>query len=201
MNLEKPNNSQPTNNNDYYAPPETMDDYYDDDDYYEENDSTWYHLSGRIGRLRYLTYYMFATFLLGIIMGLSVVFVLFIGNDNILTNIFSIIVSIFYLAYFIYVVFIYTIRRLNDLDKTGWLCLLMFIPIVNIIFYLYLMLVRGTEGVNDYGNPPRPNKAIHYIGGLFPFFIAILGILMAIALPAYQDYVKRAEQVRIEMQE
>lgn len=47
-----------------------------------------------------------------------------------------------------------TIRRLHDMNKSGWWFLLFFIPIVNVIFYLYVYLKKGTTGPNDYGPDP-----------------------------------------------
>ena len=49
------------------------------------------------------------------------------------------------------------IRRLHDLDKTGWFSLIYFIPVVNVIFELYLLFCKGTEGMNRYGSDPLEN--------------------------------------------
>lgn len=46
------------------------------------------------------------------------------------------------------------IRRLHDLNKTGWFCLLMLIPFVNTIFSLYVLFAPGTVGYNQYGADP-----------------------------------------------
>lgn len=46
------------------------------------------------------------------------------------------------------------IRRLHDLDKSGWFMLLVLIPFVNVIFGLYLLLARGTVGYNRFGADP-----------------------------------------------
>ena len=46
------------------------------------------------------------------------------------------------------------IRRLHDIDKTAWLTLLVFVPIINFIFVLYLFFVKGTQGANQYGADP-----------------------------------------------
>lgn len=46
------------------------------------------------------------------------------------------------------------IRRLHDLEKSGWFMLLVLIPFVNIIFGLYLLLASGTVGYNKYGSDP-----------------------------------------------
>ena len=46
------------------------------------------------------------------------------------------------------------IRRLHDLDKSGWFMLVILIPFVNLIFALYLLLASGTAGQNRYGADP-----------------------------------------------
>ncbi len=45
------------------------------------------------------------------------------------------------------------IKRLHDLDKSGWLYLIGLIPIVNFFFAIYLIAFKGTEGDNKYGAP------------------------------------------------
>ncbi len=194
MNLEKPTNPPQTDNNAYYTPPKTMQNVDNEHEYYEENDKTWYHLSGRIGRLRYLTYLMVPVLLIGVLVA---VLLPVLSEDS---SVAEILFIMFIAVYGFYGNIIYPIRRLNDLNKTGWFCLFGFIPFVNIIFNLYVMFARGTDGVNDYGNPPRANRKIHYIGALLPI-IAIIGILLAIAIPAYQDYTEKAQQQYIEMQQ
>ena len=46
------------------------------------------------------------------------------------------------------------VKRLHDLNKSGWLWLLGLIPLVNLIFGIYLLFGKGTADSNDYGNPP-----------------------------------------------
>lgn len=50
-----------------------------------------------------------------------------------------------------------TIRRLHDIGKSGWWILLFFVPLVNVIFYLYVYLKKGTDGPNEYGPDPLEN--------------------------------------------
>ncbi len=45
------------------------------------------------------------------------------------------------------------IKRLHDLDKSGWLYLIGLIPIVNFFFAIYLIAFKGTTGDNKYGAP------------------------------------------------
>lgn len=46
------------------------------------------------------------------------------------------------------------VRRLHDIDKSGWNILWYFIPVVGVILVLVWNTRRGTEGTNDYGDDP-----------------------------------------------
>lgn len=46
------------------------------------------------------------------------------------------------------------IRRLHDLDRSGWWCLIAFIPLIGIIIILYWFVQKGTEGPNRFGDDP-----------------------------------------------
>lgn len=45
------------------------------------------------------------------------------------------------------------VRRLHDLGKSGWYCLLLFFPLVMWIFLLWILL-KGGQGDNKYGSKP-----------------------------------------------
>lgn len=47
-----------------------------------------------------------------------------------------------------------SVRRLHDRDKSGWLFLLFFLPLVGAIIMLALMIPKGTEGNNRFGPDP-----------------------------------------------
>jgi uncharacterized membrane protein YhaH (DUF805 family) len=47
------------------------------------------------------------------------------------------------------------VRRVHDHDKTGWLFLSAFIPLIGWIFFLIMTLTPGTRGENSYGHDPR----------------------------------------------
>lgn len=55
------------------------------------------------------------------------------------------------------------IKRLHDLNKTGWLYLIAIIPIVSFFFMLYLWIAKGDAGDNQYGAPNSgsPFPALH----------------------------------------
>lgn len=46
------------------------------------------------------------------------------------------------------------IKRLHDLDKSAVWIVLYVIPLINILFFIYLCLRRGTIGNNKYGKDP-----------------------------------------------
>lgn len=47
-----------------------------------------------------------------------------------------------------------SIRRLHDLDRSGWWFLLWFVPIVGWIVMIYWACCRGTAGTNRFGADP-----------------------------------------------
>lgn len=51
-------------------------------------------------------------------------------------------------------------RRLHDLDKSGWWMLLGFVPIINYFFPLYVTFFGGTEGENKFGPKPLARTSI-----------------------------------------
>lgn len=46
------------------------------------------------------------------------------------------------------------IQRCHDLNKSGWFYFVLVIPVIGIIFALYLLFAKGTEGPNQYGPDP-----------------------------------------------
>jgi uncharacterized membrane protein YhaH (DUF805 family) len=47
-----------------------------------------------------------------------------------------------------------SVRRLHDLDKSGWFVLLAFVPLVGSIILLIWFCMRGTAGSNRFGPDP-----------------------------------------------
>lgn len=47
------------------------------------------------------------------------------------------------------------VKRLHDVDKSGWFILLGLIPLINIILGLYMLFADGTVGPNQYGPDPK----------------------------------------------
>lgn len=82
------------------------------------------------------------------------------------------------------------VRRSHDLDLSGWWTILaILIPFAA----LYWLLRAGTPGPNRYGAAPPPNTAgVTVLASILPL-VFIVGVLAAIALPAYQDYTVKAK--------
>lgn len=50
-----------------------------------------------------------------------------------------------------------SIRRLHDVDKSGWFLLLAFIPLIGALVLLFWYVQEGTKGTNKFG--PEPMKS------------------------------------------
>ena len=106
--------------------------------------------SGRLNRKSYIYRNFFLSFVLNIIRIILAVLAAYIDALELLftgllyvSGIFGFVAGIMMLA-----------RRLHDLDKSGWWMLLLFVPLVNILFYIYILFFKGTEGPNQYGEDP-----------------------------------------------
>jgi uncharacterized membrane protein YhaH (DUF805 family) len=86
------------------------------------------------------------------------------------------------------------VQRLHDIGWSGWLYLLALVPYLGSVFSLVIMLIPGSAGANRFGAPPPENtRAVKILAGLW-ILVPVIGILAAIALPAYQDYLLKASQ-------
>ncbi|ESU29037.1 aminopeptidase [Flavobacterium limnosediminis JC2902] len=47
------------------------------------------------------------------------------------------------------------IRRLHDIGKSGWMTLIVFIPLIGPIWLLVLLVSEGDRGANKYGKDPK----------------------------------------------
>jgi len=100
----------------------------------------------------------------------------------------------------LYFSFIFAIRRLHDRNHSGWLSLLTLIPLINLGLTLYLAFAKGDEHENQFGLP-RSTKTWEKVLAWFYVLIFPLAILTAIAIPAYQDYLQRAQVAQMDIQQ
>jgi uncharacterized membrane protein YhaH (DUF805 family) len=57
------------------------------------------------------------------------------------------------------------VKRLHDLNYSGWLYLLVFVPIANLVLIILLLAGNGTAGPNRFGEDPlnRPTATVKII--------------------------------------
>lgn len=110
--------------------------------------------AGRFGRFSYLAWNcLLAIAMLLFIAVIAVLFPsLFQGAADGLPAFAVIIFGILYLAV-LYFTFVFTIRRLHDRSHSGWLSLLLLVPLANIGIALYLLFAPGDAKSNAYGAP------------------------------------------------
>jgi uncharacterized membrane protein YhaH (DUF805 family) len=133
-------------------------------------------VSGRIGRARYIVYSILVQFAL--ILPAMALVALSPGPG-------LAVLAVAYIATFVISIML-TIQRSHDFNMTGWFSLLVFVPFANLVFWF----IPGSDGPNRFGAKTQPNST-RVIVSLVPV-VFVLGIVAAVALPAYQDYVKRA---------
>ena len=157
--------------------------------------------AGRFGRFSYLAWNcLLAIVMLLFIAVIAVIFPsLLQGAADGLPALAMIIFGILYLAV-LYFTFVFTIRRLHDRSHSGWLSLLMLVPFANAILALYLIFAKGDAHANQFG-PPRAVQTWEKVLGWIYVLIFPIGIMAAIAIPAYHDYAQRAQQAQAELQQ
>ena len=108
--------------------------------------------NGRSNRKEYWYFFLFNfifAFILGLIDGVT-------GNINpsfglgLLGGLYSLAVLIPGIAV--------GIRRLHDTDRSGWWILIILIPLVGALVYLYFMVSKGDNESNKYGDNPNQVK-------------------------------------------
>lgn len=115
--------------------------------------------SGRIRRIEYFLSGLIVALIVCVIILLSALLWIIPASDsNLSLGIGATLGSLF--ACFVWGAIIWFslaqgVKRLHDLDKSGWLILLCFIPVVGWIFALYMLFADGTVGPNRYGDDPK----------------------------------------------
>lgn len=160
------------------------------------NDSRWYSLEGRVGRIRFLAISMIWGLLAFVVVFILMILLGLFGNSPSSSSLLLVYLTIIPMS--IYTSFLLPRRRLHDLDKSGWLILLAFIPLINVLFYLYLIFARGDEGVNRFGLPPAPYSRGEFWLVILPLALMLLGIGAAIMMPNYYEEAVLESQVGLE---
>lgn len=168
-------------NNPYAPPTARVQDIHQDN---ETQPIKLWSAQGRMGRLRWVAWSILGSLaimpvaVVGGILGAAT------GSESVT----HVLLGVAYIAYMVFYALL-TIQRCHDLDWSGWVSLIVLIPLVVLVF----MFMRGTPGRNRFGAPPPPNpRGMAWLVAI-PLLIFVIGIVAAVALPAYQQYVLRAK--------
>ncbi|MCG8464803.1 MAG: DUF805 domain-containing protein [Xanthomonadales bacterium] len=138
--------------------------------------------AGRFGRLSYLAWSLVLGFVGGISMAvfMPVMFSLDATDADILAGMTSGGMLLAMIPMFVLGA-IFGIRRLHDINKSGWWLLLFIVPIVNLILGLVLTFMPGSDGANDFG-PPRETRVWEKIFAWLYIALIVLGIVAQVAM-------------------
>ncbi|WP_180109123.1 MULTISPECIES: DUF805 domain-containing protein [unclassified Acinetobacter] len=163
---------------------------------------------GRFGRLSYLAWLFIISMIYTCLLGISValgLFAFFNSAERSIEALFNsflglsaialIVVSI--VAMFAAMICI-TIRRLHDLNKNGWLCLIFLIPLVGTIFSIYVMAAKGTEGENKYGIKRPTEQTEKVIGSLYLVLMIVYLLVMIPLMFNMQSMMSNLEQAQLQ---
>jgi len=158
-----------------------------DDDNQDYGEVRIFSAQGRLGRVRYIGYMAGMALLISIVGGGLAIAALFMEQVAVAIGIAVVAnVTMFVMQ------FLLTIQRAHDFNQTGWLSVLLLLPLIPLIFWF----IPGSKDENQYGKRPPPNTAGVIVLACIMPVIVIGGILAAVAVPAYQDYAERARQVQ-----
>lgn len=140
--------------------------------------------AGRLGRVRYIGYSIGMTLLMYLVIG---AFGLLAGMTD--AGVLAAIGVGLGVIGMLLIGIMLTIQRCHDFNMSGWLSLLLIVPLAPLVFWI----APGTQGSNRFGDPPPPNSTGAVILALILPVIFVVGIVAAVAIPAYVDYQKRAQ--------
>lgn len=103
--------------------------------------------SGRAARSE-MWWFFLACFIIGVILTLIEISIFsgWMADWGLLSSIFSLATLLPSIAV--------TVRRLHDIDRTGWWALLILVPIIGWLILIYFNVLKGTDGDNQYGPDP-----------------------------------------------
>jgi uncharacterized membrane protein YhaH (DUF805 family) len=144
---------------------------------------------GRIGRIRYIAYTIGISMLVYLaIMAMSAAAALVSGGSQEVAGVAILIVVVLGYGAMLVVNVLLTIQRCHDFNTSGWLSLVLLLPLIPLIFWF----IPGSDGANRFGPPPPPNKGGWVAVVVILVLVGVIGMLAAIAIPAYQEYAAKA---------
>lgn len=149
--------------------------------------------SGRFGRLSAIAWYgfihlmtLFASIALSLALGLlnlqqwSMTHL----SLNTLSSMTGLGFSVIFLLY-LYFLWVITIRRLHDMNRSGWFSLFFLLPILNVLLSLYLLFGSGSTGSNRYG-AARLTAIWEKILAWLMIILTLLSFIVSGSLMSYQ---------------
>ena len=106
---------------------------------------------GRAGRSEYWWFFLFSA---ACVVALSII-------DSIVFDVqfenYGVLVIIYLIAVMLPTIAV-SVRRLHDMDQTGWWYMLVFVPMIGWILVLCWLIFPGTVGPNKFGLDPKERK-------------------------------------------
>lgn len=154
---------------------------------------------GRFARLAYMAWYLVISLVFLLVLTAVIVIAGLISQSSPEPHgnglVTPIVVGMLFLV-FVYFTVVITIRRLHDLNRSGWFSVLMFVPVINLFFMLYVMLIRGMLGANRFG-ALRANDDWEKGLGIVSFILCIIGLIALMALTVWGlDYVHEVNSLQ-----
>lgn len=128
---------------------------------------------GRMTRMRYIAYSGGLSFLVMLAVGVIAAVL-----GAVLPGLSVLVMAVGYLAVLVLVVML-TIKRCHDFNATGWLALILIVPIAAVIFWI----IPGNEGDNRYGAVPPPNSTPVQVVAWIVIALTALSALSAVLAP------------------
>ncbi len=110
------------------------------------------------GRARRAEYWWFVLVNFGVVIGLWIATVILGSISDALGVIGFLAIGVYYLALIIPSIAL-SVRRLHDTNKSGWMLLLVLIPLVGSIVLLVFYLTDGDRATNNFGPSPKYAEA------------------------------------------
>lgn len=149
--------------------------------------------SGRFGRLSAIAWYgfihlmtLFASIALSLVLGLLNLQQWSMSHLslNTLSSMTGLGFSVIFLLY-LYFLWVITIRRLHDMNRSGWFSLFFLLPILNVLLSLYLLFGSGSTGSNRYG-AARLTAIWEKILAWLMIILTLLSFIVSGSLMSYQ---------------
>jgi uncharacterized membrane protein YhaH (DUF805 family) len=147
---------------------------------------------GRFGRLSYIAWYFaLSVAAYAVMIVIALVFGVGVGlmgtQSETAGGIVGGAAGFFYFAFIIAMLvvgIIFFIRRLHDIDLSGWWTLLALVPIVNAIFGIFALVKAGTPGANRFG-PPRETRGWEKVVGIIGVVLFVLSLVVTVVAAVF----------------